>query len=50
MKNLEFEHLPLSSTRCVWNVHFKHSVINEELLSQYEKVLSNDKTFTNDIE
>ncbi|XP_050536904.1 E3 ubiquitin-protein ligase listerin isoform X2 [Daktulosphaira vitifoliae] len=51
IKNLEFDHLPLSYTRCVWNVHFKHAVLNEELISQYEKVLmAEEKILAYDVE
>lgn len=50
MSNLEYDHLSLADTRCVWNTHFKKKN-NSETVSQIQKVLNSDeKLLINDDE
>ncbi|KAF0764977.1 E3 ubiquitin-protein ligase listerin [Aphis craccivora] len=50
MSNLEYDHLSLADTRCVWNVHFRKTT-NSDTMSQMQKVLdSEEKLLTSDAE
>jgi hypothetical protein len=50
MSNLEYDHLSLADTRCVWNVHFRKTT-NSDTISQIQKVLdSEEKLLTSDAE
>ncbi|XP_001950973.1 E3 ubiquitin-protein ligase listerin [Acyrthosiphon pisum] len=50
MSNLEYDHLSLADTRCVWNVHFRKTT-NSDTVSQIQKVLdSEEKLLTSDSE
>lgn len=43
MSNLEYDHLSMADTRCVWTVHFRRAVLDEPLLEQYLKVMNTEK-------
>lgn len=50
MSNLEYGHLSLADTRCVWNVHFRKSTSKETVLQMQTVLDSDEKLLTNDAE
>lgn len=47
MSNLEYDHLSLAHTRCVWNVHFG-KITNSETVAQMRKVLDSEQKLLTD--